>query len=171
MKLNIDNLSQIDLANITLPQVKQRYGTFRVARACGRADGRAGVQTAIGDVLEKVWCEAVERIALREYESWIVDCLEEDFKRNPCPDTRRKARREALILYASRMFEDEMWVGYIPFNRKYCPDAIKEKHFVTVIAECCNKPGEVTCARFDSGDTICPVCGRSIKVTEINEQE
>jgi len=162
--MEINNLSEIDLANIPLPQIRARYGTFRA----GRAGGRAGVQTAIGDVLEKVWYEAVERIALREYESWIVDCLEEYFKRDPCPTTRREARREALDLYASRMFENEMWVGYIPFNRKYCPDAIKGKQFVTVIAECCNKPGEITRARFDSGDTICPVCGRFIKVKQVS---
>lgn len=163
--MDINSLSEIDLANIPLSQIKHRFGTFH----CGRASGRVGVQTAIGDVLEKVWREAVERIALREYESWIVDCLEEYFKRDPCPDTRRGARREALILYSMRMFENELWVGYIPFNRKYRPNSIEAKQLVTVIAECCNKPGEITRARFDSGDTICPACGRFIKVTEINE--
>ena len=35
------------------------------------------------------------------------------------------------------------WVNFIPFNREYRPEVLEHASLVTVINECCGKPGEV----------------------------
>ena len=66
-------------------------------------------------------------------------------------------------MHVARLFDNPLWADYVPFNRKYRPDALKAAHLVTVINECCKKPGEVTQEQIDhalNGTIACPCCGR-----------
>ena len=168
INLNINGLSEIYLATVPLSQLQSRYGTFHSAKRGERS--RVGVQTAIGDILDNVWREAVEHVALRDYESWLVDALEEWSKKLPFLSGRGEARKYALELYSSRIFDNKQWVGYIEFNRKYRPDVVKDERFLTVMAECCRKPGEMTREQYEAAYTTCPICGRSAEVTIINNE-
>jgi hypothetical protein len=164
----IDSLSEIDLANVTLPEIRHLYGSFQ---SYGKGKpGRSGVQTAIGDILESVWYEVAERVALRDYESWIVDALEEWTKGWKIGISQREVRKEALEIYSMRIFDNKGWVSYIPFNRKYRPDFVKNESFLTVITECCKKPGEMTREQYMSPYPLCPICGRTAVVTIISNE-
>ncbi len=166
--MNINALSEIALASVPLSQLQHRGGTFHCAKRGERS--RIGVQTALGDISETVWREAVEHVALRDYESWLVDALEEWSKSLAFVKGRNEARKYALELYSSRIFDNKQWVGYIEFNRKYRPDVVKDERFLTVMAECCRKPGEMTRERYEAAYTTCPICGRSDEVTIINNE-
>ena len=166
--MNINDLSEIDLANVPLSQLQHRGGTYHCAKK--RERGRIGVQTDLGDILESVWREAVEHVALRDYESWLVDALEEWSKSLAFIKGRNEARKYALELYSSRIFDNKQWVGYIEFNREYRPDFVKAERFLTVMAECCKQPGEMTRERYEAAYTTCPICRRSAEVTIIKNK-
>ena len=165
---DINDLSEIDLANVPLSQLQHRGGTYHCAKK--RERGRIGVQTDLGDILESVWREAVERVALRDYESWLVDALEEWSTKLAFIASRGEARKYALELYSSGIFDNKQWVDYIAFNRKYRPDVVKDERFLTVMAECCKQPGEMTHERYEVGNTTCPICGRAAEVTITNNE-
>ena len=166
---DINDLSEIDLASVPLSQLQHRGGTFHSTKRGER--GRVGVQTTFGDILESVWREAVERVALRDYESWLVDALEEWSTKLAFISSRGEARKYALELYSSRIFDNKQWVDYTEFNRKYRPDVVKDEQFLTVMAECCKQPGEMTRERYEDGYATCPICGRAAEVTLINTED
>ena len=58
-------------------------------------------------------------------------------------------RHKALQLHISRIFDNPRWVNFIPFNREYRPEVLEHASLVTVINECCGKPGEVTQEQID----------------------
>ena len=76
---------------------------------------------------------------------------------------KEEVRQEALRLHVDRMFDNPRWVHFVPFNRKYRPEALGTAHLVTVANECCHTPGEVTQEQIDhaaNGMVACPCCRR-----------
>lgn len=74
----------------------------------------------------------------------------------------------ALHLHASRIFDNEAWVDFLKFNRKYRPEIASSAKLVWIIPECCKKPGEVTQAILDfhkhiGNRSCCPHCGRWVR--------
>ena len=85
-------------------------------------------------------------------------------------------RHKALQLHISRIFDNPRWVNFIPFNREYRPEVLEHANLVTVINECCGKPGEVTQEQIDgacTGTVACPHCGRwsSFSIVEPKQAE
>ncbi len=168
--IRIDQLIGIDLAAVTLSDIRWKYGTgISTATGSKRAGTykpgyRNGVMTDIGDIREDVWCQIVEHIARRDGEEWLVDALTEwGDVHNYAKSSHKEVRIEALDLYSSRIFDDPKWVGYIPFNRKYRPDIMDQSQIVTVVNTCCGKMGEVTRQQIEyayDGKISCPHCGR-----------
>lgn len=72
-------------------------------------------------------------------------------------------RKAAMQLHIDRIFENPRWVDFVPFNRQYRPEILQTAHLVTVVNECCQKPGVVTQEQIDASDNgtvACPCCGR-----------
>ena len=89
---------------------------------------------------------------------------------------RYGVRHKALQLHISRIFDNPRWVNFIPFNREYRPEVLEHASLVTVINECCGKPGEVTQEQIDgacTGTVACPHCGRwsSFSIVEPKQAE
>ena len=168
MNGQINSMSEIDVATATFGNIRWRYGTF-ITRSFGERYNktysyRSGVQTALGDIEESVWCQLAETVIKREGEqqllSWMVEWEKEH---NYTKDPPAKLHQRALQLHVARVFDAPQWVYYIPFNKRYRPEVYAQAHIVVVINECCEKPGEVTQEQIDAafdGTVACPHCGR-----------
>ena len=123
-----------------------------------------GVRTNIGEIEENVWYLAAERLIRQNGEQEILDALvqwgtEHNYLKAPA----EAVRKEALHLHVNRIFDDPRWVDFVPFNRRYRPEVLQTAHLVTVVNECCQKPGVVTQEQIDASDngTVAyPCCGR-----------
>lgn len=141
----------------TAPGLAYRQAWVRSRRACGTrrrkpSSKRLGEQK----LLE----------ALTDWES----------RHNYAKDSARTVRHKALQLHISRIFDNPRWVNFIPFNREYRPEVLEHASLVTVINECCGKPGEVTQEQIDgacTGTVACPHCGRwsSFSIVEPKQAE
>ena len=164
----INTTDQLDLGAITTADIRWRYGTFRpYSTGSGRDKkhfSRSGVATAICDIREDLWYQVAEHIAKRDGEEWLVDALAQwNKEHNYGKDSPSELRRDALQSYSYRIFDDPQWVLYVPFNRRYRPEVLETAQLVTIVSDCCEKPGETTRAQIDraqQGQVSCPHCGR-----------
>lgn len=175
----IDSLISFDLSTVKLSDIDWQYGTgTAISSGQGRQKTyryRNGVMTKLGDVEEYIWYSLAENIAQRDGEMWLVDALtaweKEHNYMNALPS---QLYNRALQHYAARVFDHPQWVYYIPFNRRFRPDVLDEAHIVTVINDCCNKPGAVTQEQIDQaydGTIACPHCGRWSKFSIVAGEE
>lgn len=167
-KNHINSLAGLDLTTLTFSDIEWMGGTHiskttRLGQE-KKCTSRAGVQTNIGDIKQSVWCQLAEAIIQREGEQKLLnDLIEWRAQHNYTRDTPAEIRQYALQLHVSRIFDNPQWVDYIPFNRKYRPEALAQAHLVTIINECCRRPGEVTQEQIEAsynGTIACPHCGR-----------
>ena len=158
----------MDLTAIDFPDIRWRYEVFYCIRTGTGRDKKycpwSGVETALGEIEQKTWCQIAEALIDRKEESSLLKCLVEwKTEHNYLHASKEEIRKEALQMHVARLFDNPLWADYVPFNRKYRPDALKAAHLVTVINECCKKPGEVTQEQIDhalNGTIACPCCGR-----------
>ncbi|WP_418558331.1 hypothetical protein [Hominenteromicrobium sp.] len=158
----------MDLTAIDFPDICWRYGVFYCIRTGTGRDKKycpwSGVKTALGEIEQKIWCQIAEALIERRGESPLLKCLVEwKTAHNYAHISKEEIRKEALQLHVARLFDNPLWADFVPFNRKYRPDALKSAHLVTVINECCKMPGEVTQEQIDhalNGTIACPCCGR-----------
>lgn len=131
---------------------------------------RLGVQTNVGDIREDAWLQLTERMIYREYEGWLLDSLDEWYSEHGWQvhiktyqnnrDKKADIHKSALHAVISRLYDNEGWVDYIPFNKKYRPSALEGKVFLNIIPSCCNKPGQVSPkVNHYGGRYPCPHCG------------
>lgn len=152
----IDSLAGIDLSTVSLSDVRWRIGSgIAISTGSGRDKKyhyRNGVITDIGDIEEHAWYQLVEQIAQRDNEIWLVDALITwEGEHNYASRSPAQIREEAWKLYSMRIFDQPEWVFYIPFNRRFRPDVLSGAHIVTVINDCCKRPGEVTQEQINRG--------------------
>ena len=173
----IDNMTQLNLDELTLDDFRFKYSTGQdTSTEKGRDKKhsyRHGVQTPIGDVEAKLWCRVMEMLIERAGEQELQTHLREWYKDQQDPMIPYKNSR-ALQVHSMRIFDDEEWVDYIPFNQKYRPELVKDKKFVRIISQCCGKPGEVTQAQIDKaskGCVCCPHCGYWSEFTLVSEDK
>ena len=77
-------------------------------------------------------------------------------------------------MMADRLFDNETWIDFLRFNRKYRPDRLREVQTVKIIPDCCRHPGEITKARYEADvradeavserASFCPWCGKWTKI-------
>jgi len=144
--------SGINLETVTLEDLQYQY--HAISGKIGRYVTRSG------GIEEKEFRRILEYIVLRDYDGWLVDSLEEYYQYDTSGCFAKDARWHALDAYLSGLQDNERWVGYLSFNRKYRPGLIKGRTFPIVEADCCQKPGPITQLQFDEGRTTCPACGR-----------
>lgn len=125
---------------------------------------RTGMMCNLGDIEKSEWCQlvkdAIERAGEQELHQHLLSYLKEH---NYTKSSKAEMETEALELHAARIFDNEAWVEFLEFNRKYRPEILSTVELIWVRTTCCSKPGQVTRTHLDnhSGDSICcPHCGR-----------
>ena len=130
---------------------------------------RSGVQCNLGDIEVGEWRSmvhaAIEQAGEQElFHQLLTHMKEHDYTGS----TKAQLENEALELHASRIFDDPLWVDFIPFNKQYRPDVLAATKQVLVVPECCEKAGYMTEARYRDctlqGENFCPHCGRWKKI-------
>lgn len=153
---------------ITFETLRVRYGTGRafLIRTEGRHKVygyRKGVMTELGDLDLKEWRRlAMELVQTSQEQQLYQNMLEWRQEHNNCRRSNPELEIDALELHMSRIFDDPLWVDYIPFNRRYRPEVLDPSRLVWIKTECCGEPGEVTRERleYENGCIPCPICGR-----------
>ena len=168
IKGQINSLEEIDAAAVTFDDICGWGGTF-ITNSSGTGryktyNSRCGVSTKMGDIEESVWRQLAEKVITREGEEQLFSFLSEwEKEHNYTKASPKELHMETLRLHAARIFDNPLWVYFIPFNKRYRPDVYTKAHVVVVVNECCNKPGEVTQEQLDAayeGTVACPHCGR-----------
>lgn len=159
----------------TFDDLRPEGGTFRpqVRSGTGRdkvMDYIHGVSTPSGEYKEADWCQMVEDLIDKTGETALQSSLREWVKeRCKWLQGRDEIKRYSLELHAARIFDNQSWVDFIPFNRKYRPNAMAGVEVVSLITTCCKTPGQVTRKHLEENSGIahdgrktvcCPICGR-----------
>ena len=81
-------------------------------------------------------------------------------------------RQYILELYKDRIFDHLSWIGFVPLNRKYRPNFIKDIKFIKIKYKCRGAIGEITAEQIKPAGAPCPKCGRYALFTRIpNENQ
>ena len=125
---------------------------------------RHGVMCNLGDLEESDWLQQMKDLIHRSgedelHEQLLQWCRENNFAK----ETEKDLRLRAIELHASRIFDNERWVDYIAFNRRYRPEVIDPSRLRWIRTACCNKPAQTTIRLIEEiydKRTCCPICGR-----------
>lgn len=145
------------------------YGTGRAYLISGSGRNknigyRKGIMCRLGDLEESEWMHLMKTLIDQTGESGLYKQFftwESEHILYSC--SQAELERDVLVSYSYRLFDDEGWVGFVDFNRRFRPDVLSSANLVRIQCPCCNQPGETTQAllnRAASGQTPCPVCGR-----------
>lgn len=126
---------------------------------------RSGVQCNLGDLEKSEWISMVRECISRHGEEKLHQQLLQYLKdQNHARESRAEIEFKALQYHAARIFDNETWVDFLTFNRKYRPEVAASARLVWIRTACCKKPGEVTRSMLEQGQSTnticCPHCGR-----------
>ena len=126
---------------------------------------RSGIQCDLGDIEKSEWIRMVKEHISRQGEEKLHQQLLQHLKdQNYAKESRAEIEFKALQYHAARIFDNEGWVDFLDFNRKYRPEVAASARLVWIRTACCGKSGEVTestMERHQSTNTVCcPYCGR-----------
>lgn len=182
LRQTITSINQVDLTAIDFPDICWLHGVFYCNSSGFGRDKKhhpwSGAKTNLGEIEEKAWCQIAEALIDHKGESALLRSLIEwETDHNYVRASKDVVRKEVLQLHVARLFDNPLWVHFVPFNRKYRPEALESAHLVTVVNECCNTLGEVTQEQINhamNGMIACPCCGRwssfhSVEQTEKEE--
>ena len=154
--------------DLTFQDLQLRYQTGRSFIVSGTGRNRVygyrnGVMCAIGDLEWSEWCQKVRDLIQKAGETELHAQLLAYLKdHNYGKVSKQELEFEALKLHTSRIFDNELWIGYLGFNQKYRPHLLDSVRLILVIPACCKRPGYLTLARFEQNKNFnsCPHCGR-----------
>lgn len=127
----IDSYSALP-ENLTFEDLRFQHGTGQAILLSDRGyekkyGYRNGVQTAVGDILESVWVDAMNALIDRSRERELFNQLLSWNKENICwLKSNSEAEIYTLECHSSRIFDDPQWVDYLAFNMKHRPHVLKE---------------------------------------------
>lgn len=145
------------------PQYDVMRGVTKVKN--GRKDSAliSYVKIRAGEIERQQW-QGMVRELIRETgeEELFQYLLEWTRERILWLKTEKERENYALELHTSRIFDDEDWVGFVPFNRKYRPERFASAGLASVTTECCGKECITTLTQLKNGNGVvcCPFCGR-----------
>jgi len=161
-----------DPSELTFEQLRVRYWSGRdsvsgVGRFKSHTYHHYAV-TALGEIELDQWRKLAKELIARNNEQDLqAHLLEWEGEHNYTRMRHSALELESLDLHVSRIFDNPLWVCFVPFNQRYRPEVIEEAHLAWVKNVCCNKPGlttqeQVDAAREHDGSKIiaCPCCGR-----------
>jgi len=131
------------------------------------------VKTNIGVLEGNEWVEIAYQVIkshgdlkllehMKDYVKTFPWINEQDIKRNAIGLNISKVEFQALDLCIEQIYNNPAWVCFIPFNKTYRLEFLKDYAFVNVIMDCCKEkgPGEVMREQIRDGFVCCPFCGR-----------
>lgn len=158
------------MTELTFSDLRLHYQTNRAFVVSGEGRNRvygyrSGVQCKIGDLERAQWIQLVKDVIAREGEQELYQQLLQHLKdHNYARLSRSELEFNALELHTARIFDNEAWVDFLRFNRKYRPNIASSARLVWIMPGCCKVPGEVTQRMLDghkaTGTVCCPHCGR-----------
>ena len=166
----IDKEDQLRGKEISLPLLAVHYGTFQ-ARSSGtdrigrrKFNNRIGKQTDLGDIEIALWKSLVMKCIEKAGEKALYQhLLAWTINHNYVQQSKENIEEEAMELHTCRIFDNPLWVDFVPFNRKYRPEFLVSIDMVTAVNTCCNKPYQLPRERLEhiqNGTTCCGHCGR-----------
>lgn len=159
------------MSSPTFEDLRVHHGTGRAYTISGtgrtRVMGyRLGKQCNLGDIEASEWASMVKTLIAESGEQELHQQLYTFLKEhNYANSSKSKLEEEALELHAARIFDDQLWVEFIAFNKQFRPEALNTVKFVTVLPDCCGKEGKITEKSFlhrtsSQNENFCPHCGR-----------
>ena len=132
---------------------------------------RSGVQTDIGDIEVHEWRRLVTELIKRKGEQELFNQLLEWEKEHCLAPLYGDINQEALVLHARRIFDDEAWYDFIPFNEKYRPEGLKTVAFTTVVTDCCQTEIRMTVRQVETNYNHCLHCPTCKQYTTFKRME
>lgn len=121
------------------------------------------VKTSAGEIERSQWQSLVWNLIQESGEEDLFSSLLEWVTAHVAWLRSEAERRNyALELHATRVFDDPLWVDFVPFNQKYRPSCLADAELESVVPDCCKVEGITTLAQIEAGDgrVCCPRCGR-----------
>lgn len=166
----IDKEEQLIGVEIKLPQLAVHYSTFRVRRAgedrLGKRkyNNRIGKQTDLGDLEIQLWRKLVAEAIEKSGQKQLYNHLLAWIKIHDYAHLSKEEREDhAMELFTYEIFNEPLWVDFIPFNRKYRPEYLDTVDLVTVVNPCCRKPYQIARKMYEAylgKECCCEYCGR-----------
>lgn len=172
------NGKHYNLDALTYDDIECRYGTGRdQVTGTGRNkchQYRIGIMTKLGDIEKEEWKKVVYAMIIRDGESELFDALKYWLRRNNrWLKTEEEIESFTLNQFSSRIFDNELWVSFIPFNKRFRPHILSATNIVTVETVCGHR-GEVTRSQIDqeagkgeNARICCPECGRYVSFSVV----
>lgn len=159
------------MSKVAFEDLRCHYQTGRSYVVSGEGRNRIygyrhGIQCNLGDIERSEWMQIVRDVIDREGELKLYQQLLQHLKEhNYAKESSKELKFNALQLHAARIFDNEAWVDFLKFNRRYRPEIASSAKRVWIVSECCAKPGDITMAMLETRKHIdnrvcCPRCGR-----------
>ena len=137
-------------------------------------------KTDIGEIELSRWQAMAQELISRYQEDELQERLFEwNKEHNYTNDADKLLRLRSLEDHIARLFDDPLWVDYVPFNQRYRLDILDDANLVWVKTVCCEEPGLTTQEQIDSArgtegsrTVHCPCCGRwsAFKIVDAPQQ-
>lgn len=163
--------------SLVFEDLRNRFGTGRSYVISGTGRNRVwgyriGIQCAMGDIEVSEWQEKVRKLIEESGEQELYrQILNHLTETNYAKSTKAELEQKALELHAARIFDNPLWVDFVPFNQRFRPEVLQTVKLIPVMPGCCKKEGFITEASHlertsAEGKNYCPYCGRwtTIKV-------
>lgn len=144
------------IEEITFSDLRPHYQTGRAVHISGTGRDkvfgyRHGVMTDCGDLERAEWMRQAKQVIERNGEQELYrHLLEWEIgQEDSCYLTDEQLEYQALDSCISRIFDDQKWVDYIPFNQKYRPEVLSKADLVWVKCTACGKRQQMTRVRYE----------------------
>lgn len=166
---------------LSFEDLRVHFGTGRAYTISGKGRDRimgyrVGKQCNLGDIETGEWMKMVRELIVQKGEQELHQQLLTHMKEhNYTRSTKAELEEEVLELHTARIFDNQLWVDFIPFNKRFRPEVLRTVKLISVMPECCKKAGLLTDARYRERDphcdeNFCPHCGRWTKISLVDNQ-
>lgn len=174
-------MNQEDRKNLEFKRLRIHYFTGKsLSSGVGRNKSYSYIDYALTDAGEieiPKWKSLAHQLISQYDEGRLQEnLLEWEGEHNYTRSNQSQLELNSLELHVARMFDNPLWVDYVPFNQKYRPMILDEAHLVWIRTACCEEPGLTTQEQVDAaggskgnGMTHCPCCGRRSAFEVIDE--
>ena len=146
----IDRREQLGNVELTFIGLSKKFGTFRTYNdgtdrlGQKKHRSRVGVQTDYGDIEVTLWRELVHTLIEQHNERKLFNHLKVWFmKERKWLTDKLEIERNVLELHACRIFDNPLWVDFVPFNEKYRPEVLEKTDLVWVVNDADSTPQRI----------------------------
>ncbi len=161
--IRIDHYTGPDITDYA--DLVMHYGTgqaYKIPHPYKKLTGyRRGIQTNLGDIEISEWQRLIKGLIKKKGEQDLFDKLLTWEKENHVLTKYDNITQHTLELFASRIFDNEEWYDFIPFNKKYFPEKLFTVSIVEVTTDCCQASLQMTMKQIEkifNGRLHCPAC-------------